>query len=122
MKIHTDNLTASQVNAALNAAKSAGLVDASIIFDKLEEKGSRSRVRSFDVHLEWIGTKVKGDGRRFANTGTRGAEKGVYAATYDEWGHFLVNIFEMDPEAKTYYYDGRANFNGHTRYKYDATV
>jgi hypothetical protein len=123
MKLHSDILTESDVRDALDRAKQRGHVDRLVIFDVLEVKGSRTRKNGFEVHLEWLGTKVKGDGRRWTNTGQRGADTGgMYAATYDEWGWFIAELFDKDENAVFGQYKGLDHFNTYTKYAYELTT
>lgn len=122
MKLHTDTLTESDIRDALQKAKELGGVDGLVVFSELNERGSRSRKGAFEVRLEWCGTKVKGDGRRLTNSGSHGAGQD-YAAFYSEWGWFLAEVFDMDPEATLDRYDGRDSFHQITRHQFHhATV
>ena len=56
MRIHTDILTTNDLRGVLFNV--SPLLHLEVI-----EKGSRSRARAFEVGLEWLGKKVKGDGR-----------------------------------------------------------
>lgn len=79
MRIHSDTLTR---NDLADAATRAG-----VTFYRFETRGSRSRARAHDVILE-------GTGR----TGTRyGQNTDMIAATWDEWGIFLAELFRRDP-------------------------
>lgn len=122
MKLHSNILTASDVRDALERAKKRGHVDRLTVFDVLEVKGSRTRKNAFEVHLEWVGDKVKGDGRRWTNSGNRGADTGgSYAATYDEWGWFIAELFDKDENAVFGHYKGMDDFNNQTRSAYELT-
>lgn len=116
MKLHTNSLTAGDIRGSLTVAKVAGQVSRSVTFNKLEEHGSRSHARAFEVQLG-TETKYKGDGRRRQNSGTNGAQY-TYAATWDEWGWFIAEIFEIDPRAKFGPYNGVKDFNEQTKYKF----
>lgn len=118
MKLHSDILTMADVRDALERAKKRGHVDRLTVFDVLEPKGSRTRKNGFEVHLEWIGDKVKGDGRRWTNSGNTGSG-GTYAATYDEWGWFIAELFDKDENAVFGHYKGLDSFNNQTRSKYE---
>jgi hypothetical protein len=63
VKIHSDILRRHDLYACLPVRSPLAL--------DVVEQGSRSRARSFTVHLEWLGSKVKGDGRRQKNSGQR---------------------------------------------------
>ena len=52
-----------------------------------EQRGSRTHDRAFNVRLEGSSRR-----RNASNTGQ--------AATWDEWGVFLVSIFDRDPDAR----------------------
>ena len=83
MRLHTNVLTYGDI---VNAARFAR-VDWSI-----DERGSRSHVRSFDV-------KLRGESRRNAmfswkTENPMGNEK---AATWDQWGVFFAHLFRRDP-------------------------
>lgn len=126
MKLHSNILTESDVRDALERAKKRGHVDRLTVFDVLDAKGSRTRKNAFEVHLEWIGDKVKGDGRRWTNSGKRGADsydngRGTYAATYDEWGWFIAELFDKDENAVFGHYKGMDSFNSQTKHAYELT-
>lgn len=117
MRLHTNILGYSDVYNQLTRSKHAGQVDSFVSFEILEQRGSRTHSHAFEVQLSWDGDKIKGDGRRFKNTGKSGADS-VYAASYDEWGWFIARLFEMDPTAKFGHYSGADNFHGHTKFAY----
>lgn len=118
MKLHSNTLTWSDVHDALKSTQKAGLVDSAVGFEMLDSKGSRSHSHAFEIQLGWYGEKVKGDGRRFKNTGNGGADVYVYAATYDEWGHFIAELMERDRNATFGSYKGYQVFHEATRYAY----
>lgn len=117
MKLHSDKLTRTDVVEALTMSQKAGLIDQAVGFEILEERGSRSHSHAFEVQLGWYGNKVKGDGRRFKNTGKGGADS-VYAATYDEWGQFIAELMERDHNATFGTYKGYQGFHEATRFQY----
>lgn len=119
MRLHSNILTESEVRDALDRAKLRGNVDSRIDFSILDSRGSRSHKGAYEVKLEWNGEKVKGDGRRWTNTGSRGADThGNYAATYDEWGWFIAELFYKDEHATFGHYAGMDGFDAATRNKY----
>jgi hypothetical protein len=105
MRLHT-KLSHRQVQWALEQAKLDKHVATDIEFVKLEYYGSQSRDHAFEVQL---GTYDKTSGptnsRHYKNSGSYGATseyfhgENVWAATYDEWGWFIAEIFAMDPKA-----------------------
>ena len=118
MKLHSNILTDNDVFAALQRAKDAGKVDTSVMFEEIQGKGSRSHKQAWEVKLGWYGDKVKGDGRRWTNSGTRG-NGGNYAATYDEWGWFIAELYAKDENAVFGQYKGYDDFMNQTRFAYD---
>lgn len=118
MRLHSDFLTVDDINDALNRAQRRGHVDSMVVFDTLEAKGSRKRKYAFEIRLEWLGTKVKGDGRRWTNSGSYGSGSN-YAATRDEWGWFIAELFDKDEHAIFDRYEGMDSFNTQTRYAYE---
>jgi hypothetical protein len=140
MRIHT-SLTYSDMWAMLVAAKQAGKITQDIDFTANSMYGSKSHLRAFEIQLGTYdkhslppGTKdPRGKAyrvRRFKNSGKSGAysdggggpfgrcDESVYAATYDEWGWFLAYLFAADRLAKAGIYDGAADFQRKTDYKF----
>jgi hypothetical protein len=76
MRIHTDTLHEPQISMAATLA--------GVEFTRLHRHGSRSRDHAFDVILS-------GNSPRRQNFGTD------HAATWDQWGHFLGSLFDLDP-------------------------
>lgn len=119
MRLHSSKLTTDDVRQALETAKEAGHVDRLVDFEVLDSRGSRTRTGAWEIRLAWYGEKVKGDGRRWTNTGNNGADTGgFYAATYDEWGWFIDALFNLDPELVFGHYKTREVFDTMTRYAY----
>lgn len=120
MRIHT-SLTAGDLRAILKACRASEIFGA-VHFSTLDEHGSKTHARAFEVKLGAL-LKVDGDGRRWGNSGGYGATSqtsGEYAATYDEWGWFLAGIFAFDPSARAgHNYADRADFNDRTGLAYD---
>lgn len=111
MKLHTDRLDSFEVLAMLDKA---GLSDEGVWADTCTPKGSRSRKRAFDVHLSATPGKDRfGKARRAPQT-----PNGARAATYDEWGLFIAQVFRLDPDAIFGPYKGRDHFNELTRFNY----
>ena len=117
MKLHTNTLTRSDIREALAESKAAGLIDPAVGFEMLEDKGSRSHSHAFEVQLGWYGEKIKGDGRRYKNSGKNGSDT-VYAATYDEWGEFIADLMDRDHDAVFGTYKGYQGFHEATNWQY----
>lgn len=116
MKLHT-SLLMTDIGNALTRVKELGLVAEDIRFMQFTIEGSRSRPYGYRIQL---GTYNQHSGptrsRRYKNSGRSGATTGydgndrVWAATYDEWGWFIGEIFLMDPSARFGSYDGAMDF------------
>lgn len=101
MRIHTSHLSDSDI---IRAGRAAG-----VTFERLEARGSKSRIRAFDVLLAGSGVT----GGQWGNSGKDGAAP-YKAATWDEWGIFLGALFAADPAAKCSYYHDAADFHWQT--------
>jgi hypothetical protein len=117
MRLHTNTHTITSLEDALRRAKGKGHVANHVVLATLTPHGSNSRRQAFELRLG-TAVKVKGDNRTFWNSGTRGADHSWYTATYDEWGWFLAEVFDADPEAKCDRYDGRHDFDTQTKTAY----
>jgi hypothetical protein len=109
MKIHTDTLTMRQVYAATSASGMRG-----VTLERCDQRGSRSRARSFDVTLRGNSTRKPNPG-----TGRNRPDEGEYAATWDEWGMFIAALYLLDPEAIIGQYGSRAVFEEATAWRFD---
>lgn len=98
MRIHT-NLTAAMINQAARHAQ--------VSFERFDTHRSRTRRFGYDVLLT-------GSSSRRPNSGHFGAHSDVFAATWDEWGIFLGEIFGLDPIAHCTYYMGADDFHWQT--------
>lgn len=133
MRLHT-SLYFGHVYDALRAAKMAGKVTEDVHFVVYSLHGSRSHERSFEIQLGTYdkhslpaGTKDQYGKtmhvRRYKNGGDYGASD-IYAATYFEWGWFMLAVFEQDPDAlfgskSGHGYNGVVDFHEKTRYAFD---
>lgn len=106
MRIHTDTLTAQDLYQA-----SGPLHD--VIVDRCERHGSRSRDHAFEVALE-------GYGDRHTRNRNFSYQKGYgKAATYDDWGYWLAELFRRDPRMIAGPYNGATDFHTQTSWKYE---
>jgi hypothetical protein len=77
------------------------------------QKGSRKRDHAFEVGMSaGYGTDAHGINRCFArNSGKYGSNgDGDRAATWVEWGDWMVALLELDPDAIIGHYDGAEEF------------
>lgn len=118
MKLHSDILTVDDINDALRRAKDNGKVDRLVVFSELDARGSRTRKNGYEIRLEWLGDKQKGDGRRYTNGGNRGADTASYGAFWEEWGWFIDELYSIDPNLVFGHYKTRAVFDEMTRYQF----
>lgn len=101
MKIHSDTLTMGDLYGAVPEG----------CYLEAVQRGSRSHARAFEVHMSAEpGTDRHGIKRRYANSGQWGADVHTKAATYIEWGDWMVELFKIDPRAVIGPYDGEAGF------------
>lgn len=121
MRIHTDTLTESDLYRALHAAW--GDDDARnhtghghFWLVKAEKHGSRKRDHAFEVALAGDGTVSKR--RRNPGTSANRSAQEDYAATWDQWGWFLAELFKRDPNMTTQYYATEAEFHAKTQGKF----
>lgn len=118
MRFHTNTHTRSSIADALQSAKDAGQVPASVYIETCSEHRSTKRARGFEISLRSF-EKVPGDKRRRPNPGTgeRGHD-GEWAATWDEWGWFIAALFDAEPDAIFGNYDGQIGFDTYTSWKF----
>jgi hypothetical protein len=107
MQIHTDKITVADLHRELPSGCDL----------EVAERGSRSRARRFDVGIgAERGTDAHGIKRAYArNSGQYGADTYSRAATWVEWGDWMVALFKIDPEAKIGHYNGAGDFIEQTR-------
>lgn len=109
MKIHSDTLEVRDLYAACHAAGMRG-----VTLEKCDERGSRSRKRSFGVALRGNSTRKPNPG-----TGRNRPDEGEYAATWDEWGMFIQALYVADPDALIGQYGKRHVFEEVTRLRFE---
>jgi hypothetical protein len=139
VKLHT-SLDYMGVAFALKKAKDDGHVTDDVCFQGgLKPSGSRTHPRAFEVQLGTDDktslpggyTDQRGNRmnvRRYKNSGSCGAGS-VYAATWDEWGWFMANVFATDPQAvfgsvtgREHSYRGEADFHAQTGGKFNSAT
>ena len=127
MKLHT-KLDIGEVYNSLIVTKARELMTEDIFFHQLIEQPSKSHPHGFIIQLattdQQSGPK---NSRYYKNTGKRGAhsetglgraDESLWAATYDEWGWFIADLFERDPGASFGHYKTAAKFHEMTKNKY----
>lgn len=129
MKIHTNTLTTADLWACMARAAELGRTSG-VYVDSAEQVGSRSH--SHAIRFRLAADQAPGR-RRPRNTGTYGAEgswrdggeRHQYAATWDDHGHWMAQVFEVDPlavfshgGASSASYRGREHFHAATGCKY----
>jgi len=111
MRLHSDIITRDDI---YEATQEAGK---NVVFAEVTEHGSRARRRAFEV-------KLTGTSSRRPNSGKHGAgDLDDRAATWDEWGMFLADLFGADPDMIVGtpgrpVYDGAVNFHLATVYRF----
>jgi hypothetical protein len=118
MRIHSDVLIMANFYGATKAAK----LSPDVWVEDFSQHGSRKRSRGYEVRLAAeAGRDYKGTARRPRNSGSYGAEDGTYqkAATYDEHGKWIAELYKVDPEAIVGPYKNAEDFHSKTRYAYD---
>lgn len=118
MRIHSNTLTRSDIVSALRQPEIAPDIEL-VTFGVFS---SRKRQRAYEVQL---GTDDKTSGptksRHYKNSGTHGAGQ-IWAATYDEWGFFLADLFRLDPNAIAGQYNGADDFHAQTKGAYEGST
>lgn len=112
MKVYSDTLTDADLDAATTAASSHNPAPSGdyqftgIVGFETCRKMTRPQIRKrgWDVRLYRIGST------RHFNTGQWGAGDDG-AASYDDYGWFIAELFARDPQARIAEYDGAANFH-----------
>jgi hypothetical protein len=97
VKIHSSALD------TLEIRKTAEL--AGVTFTRFDLKGSRKRSQGYDIILSGHSPRRQNGGEDMA-------------ATWDQWGHFLGTLFDLDPEMVTPYYVDADHFHWSTGDRY----
>lgn len=137
MRIHTDHHTAESIRAALRIAQDAGLIHPGVIVAKLDQHGSRSRRRAYEVQIgapSGTPSFLADDARRYLGDvsdtptatirraarrqsrngyGTAPADSPL-GATWHEWGYFLAALFAADGGMSTAPYPDSTTFTTET--------
>lgn len=103
MRIHTDKLTADDLYSAVPSG----------CYLEISQKGSRKRDHAFEVGMSARpGSGAHGIKRSYPrNTGNCGSAGDFdRAATWVEWGDWMVALLKIDPNAIIGHYDGASDF------------
>lgn len=111
MKLHT-KLNNHQINEAMTHVKERGLVADGIYFVQFAYENSQSHPYGYLIQLGTNENTTPGNKRRGRKQVANGDR--IWAATYDEWGWFIAEIFECDPNAKFGYYKNYDDFHEKT--------
>jgi len=123
MRLHTSSHTYGTIHRALEIQQGLGNVARHVHLFTLDQYGSRSHERAFEIRLATY-HKVKGDKRYHLNTGRYGADseanggEGLYSATYAEWGWFIAQLFDAEPEMKFGQYKNEPDFHTQTKHEF----
>jgi hypothetical protein len=110
MQVHTDRLTLGDLQDAL---RTTGLSRRGVYLDSSRAaSGHRSRKRH--ARLDFYLVATDGYGRRWANSGVKGAGTDK-AATWLEWGALIAELYHRDPDALVTYYGTAEDFIAQTR-------
>jgi hypothetical protein len=121
MRIHSDTLSKMHL---IHALQESGLQAEGVHIDLGSTHGSRSHQRAFEVTLRAAAGKDRnGKVRRWPMGAPHGADTSSFkAATYDEWGYFIAEVYRKDPDAKVGPYADLADFTRQTRGAYSMAI
>jgi hypothetical protein len=111
MKLHSDLLIRQEIIDAAEHA-SAATDSGTVTVSTVDPSGSRSRARALTVLLQGDGSTSRR--RNHGNTG--------FAATYDQWGHFLAFLYAIDPRLVAGPYTSRQDFETKTHGAFTYTL
>ena len=114
MRIWTNTLLHADFHTAMRRARVSYPPMDSLWFDTLEQGGARHPfTRRFTIRL--VGERIPGRTRKRNFQQVHHDPDGVVAPTYDEWGMFLRELYEIDPDMKCDYYANRDDFHRKTK-------
>src|SRR4030095_9795008 len=110
MKLHSDKIRTQDIREALEMARRKGLIVGDTELLVLEEQKSRKRENGWEIRL----------GSRYADGvhKRRNMNNTAYAATWEEWGWFIVELFELDIDLEFGGYKDYNDFHSQTRYNF----
>lgn len=134
MRIHSDIINSTMILPALQAAQAKGRVADHVQLAGATPHGSRKRKFATEFSIgthdgtSFISDEVReyleGCGldnaamnrakRRWARNGYKYDENMPRSATWHEWGHFIAELFVVDPNAVIGPYDGASSFHYQT--------
>lgn len=134
MRIHSDILTENDIREALVKAQSDGRTGTTVGIAVLSAHGSRKRNKAFEVQLGSSSCKsfvsayteglyddsaLKRSSRRHVRQNPAQGDPLRYAPTWHEWGHFLAQLFHVDPNMTTSVYADLESFEYQTGWDRD---
>lgn len=134
MRIHSDILTEKDIREALTKAQSDGRTGNTVDIAVLSVHGSRKRSKAFEVQLgsstceSFVSANTEGlydvsalkrSSRRHVRQNPAQDDPLRYAPTWHEWGHFLAQLFHVDPLMSTSVYADLDSFEYQTGWDRD---
>lgn len=126
MRVHSNILTDEKIREALAHAQSNGRTGQTVFLDVLTEHGSRSRKAAFEVQIasttceSFKAAGIDDEGyspaavKRASRRHVRRAGGPHYSPSWHEHGHFIAELFWIDPNAIVGMYDGQDSFEYQT--------
>jgi hypothetical protein len=116
MKIHSDALAPADILEILKDLQESGDIDKNVF--PVVFGFSKSRSHRYAVEIQ-LGTHVRTtEPKRGYKTKDSHTGENIYAATYEEWGLFLADIFNRDYSAKCGIYKNQDDFQVKTNYRF----
>lgn len=104
MKIYSDEITEVEVRAVFNKARRDH--DADIWIEEMRGWNPRTCKYGVEVWAESLGGK-RATGR---NQSSYGRDREPRAASWDDWGYVIAELYNIDPDARIGFYDNEASF------------
>jgi hypothetical protein len=120
MKLHT-KLDMNDVYASMLVTQARGLMAEDVFFYQIIEEPSRTHQYGFKIQLgTWDQRSGPKNSRNYKQMTTKSGKTDdkLWAATYEEWGWFLADIFDRDPDASFGHYKTKALFHEMTKGKF----
>jgi hypothetical protein len=122
MRLHTDKLQYVDILRALTASWETSPDGGGYHADVVERKGSRTRDHAFEIALVGLSSRHKRArawGEKRASGYYLDRSSNPRAASYDDWGYFIAQLFKLDPDAVFGPYKGVDDFNAQTKHRFE---